>query len=83
LLSTISTFTTCSGLSSALCPVSVTVSLPSCIKIACVTHFLNAKSKYFTFTFSISWSSSPSIHLSGVESLSITSFPLASESFEI
>ena len=78
-----STLTTCSGSSSALCPVCVTVSFPFSVTIAFVTHFLNAKSKYFTFIFSMSWSSSPSIHSFGVESLSVTSFPSSSLSSEI
>ena len=64
-----STFTTSSGSSSAWCPVSVTSSLPFWTTIAFVTHFLRAKSKYWTLIFSISSSSSPS-HLFGVESLS-------------
>ena len=78
-----STATMSSGSSSALCPVSIIVSSPFLFTIACVTHFLSDKSKYCTFTFSISWSSSPSFHSSGVESLSFTSFPSSSVSSEI
>ena len=40
-----STFTIGSGSCSGVCPVCVTVSFPFSITIACVTHFLNAKSK--------------------------------------
>ena len=74
-----STLTTSSGLSSGLCPVSLVVSLPSSIIIVFVTHFLKAKSKDCTLIFSISWSSSPSIHLSGVESISSIPPPFSSE----
>ena len=49
-----STLTTCSGSSSALCPVCVTVSFPFSITIACVTHFLNAKSNSVSFTYYLS-----------------------------
>jgi len=48
-----------------------------------VTIFSSAKSKYLTLTFSISISSSPSLSLSGVESISSTSFPSLSLSFDI
>ena len=78
-----STFTTSSGSSSALCPVSIILSSPFSVTIACVTHFLRLKSKYCTFIFSISWSSSPSFHSSGSESSSSTSFPSLSASSDI
>ena len=49
-----STFTTGSGSSCPLYPVSVTVSFPSSITITFDTNFSSDKSKYSTFTFSIS-----------------------------
>ena len=61
----------------------VTVCFPFSITIACVTHFLNAKSNSTNLTYSLSWSSSPSFHLSGIESSSSTSFPSSSESSDI
>ena len=79
----ISTFTTGSGSSNPLYPVSVILSWPFSITIAFVTYFSNAKSKYSTFTCSTSWSSSPSFHSSGTESISSIGFPSLSESSEI
>ena len=78
-----STFTTGSGSSVPSYPVSVTFSCPSSITITFVTYFSKAKSKYSTFTFSISWSSSPSFHSSGSESSSSISSPSSSVSSDI
>ena len=83
MLCTISTFTTCSGSSYGPCPVCVTVCFPLSITIACVTHFLNAKSNSFNSIYSLSWSSSPSFHSPGVESSSSISLPFSSVSSEI
>ena len=49
-----STLTTGSGSCSGVCPVCVTVSFPFSTTIACVTHFLNAKSKYVNLIYSLS-----------------------------
>ena len=67
-----------SGFSSPVCPVSCTVCVPSSsIIIALLTHFFRAKSKYLTFTNSLSKSSSSfhSLLLSGVESISSIGSP--------
>ena len=79
-----STFTTGSGFSSPVCPVSVmTSSFPCSFTMAWLTHFLRAKSKYFTLTFSISMSSSSGSSFPGVESTSSTGSPSSSVSSEI
>ena len=53
-------------------PVCVVVVLPSTVTIDFVTHFNKLKSKYFTYIYSLSWSSSFSFHLLGIESSSLS-----------
>ena len=78
-----STFTTGSGSSWPLYPVSDIVSFPSSITITFETNFSNAKSKYSTLTCSSSWSSSPSFHSPGFESISSILSPFLSLSSNI
>ena len=81
-----STFAGGSGSSSPVCPVSIMFCEPSWfVTIALLTHFFNAKSKYLTFTNSLSKSSSSfhSLLLSGVESISSTGSLFSSLSSEI
>ena len=59
------------------------VSIPSFIIDMFWIFSFNAKSKYFSYNCSMSWSSSPSVHLLGVESWSSTGFPLESLSSAI
>ena len=73
-----STFTTGSGFSNPVCPVSVSFLSPFSITIALLTHFNNDKSKYCTFKYSLSISSSFGLLLFGVESISSTGFPSSS-----